>query len=433
MRPIIKVESLGKRYELGHRENYRTFREALIRMASAPFRGAATRFRGEGRPAAKGNHIWALQGVDFDVMPGEILGVIGRNGAGKSTLLKVLSRITEPTTGRVELFGRVGSLLEVGTGFHPELTGRENIFLNGAILGMRRVEIERKFGEIVAFAEVEKFLDTPVKRYSSGMYVRLAFAVAAYMDPEILLVDEVLAVGDAAFQKRCLGRMGDIAREGRTIVFISHNMASIESLCSSCLLINGGKVEAKGRPSEIIERYLAAELRPGTGRRSLRDHQGRAGGSFPMMNSVTLYSNSDGPLSCVPMGSPLSVRVEFSSSTPVRPTLAVTFKTAQGALIFTVSNRWTHQGVDGPRVSAGAISCDFESLPLMPGTYTLDLFLGDFGDVSRDLDAIRDAISIEMLPADVYGTGHLPVNIFGPVFCSATWAVSDRHKHAIAG
>ena len=365
-------------------------------------------------------------------MPGEILGVIGGNGAGKSTLLKVLSRITEPTTGRVELFGRVGSLLEVGTGFHPELTGRENIFLHGAILGMRRAEIQRKFDEIVAFAEVEEFLDTPVKRYSSGMYVRLAFAVAAYMDPEILLVDEVLAVGDAAFQKRCLGRMGDVAREGRTIVFISHNMASIESLCTSCLFINRGELEAKGSPSEIIEGYLATELRQGDGRQLLTDHQGRVRGSFPLMQSVTLYGNSAGPVSCVRMASPLSVRVEFFSSKPLRPTLCVTAKTAQGAPVFSVSNRWTHQGLDGLPVSGGSITCNFETLPLMPGTYTLDLFLGDFADVSRDLDAIYDAISVEILPADIYGTGEFPRNVYGPVFCNATWDVSDSHRQGNA-
>ena len=215
-------------------------------------------------------------------MPGEVLGLIGRNGAGKSTLLKVLSRITEPSAGRAEIYGRVGSLLEVGTGFHPELTGRENIYLSGAILGMRRAEIQRKFDEIVAFAEVEKFIDTPVKHYSSGMYVRLAFAVAAHLEPEILLVDEVLAVGDAAFQKKCLGKMGDVARAGRTVIFVSHNMASIESLCSSCLLISSGRLEAKAEPAQIVMRYMASELRGHGGVRSLVEHQGRRGGSMPI-------------------------------------------------------------------------------------------------------------------------------------------------------
>jgi lipopolysaccharide transport system ATP-binding protein len=186
--------------------------------------------------------LWALKDVSFSVAPGEVVGIVGRNGAGKSTLLKVLSRITKPTTGEVDLYGRVGSLLEVGTGFHPELTGRENIFLNGAILGMKRSHIERKFDEIVAFAEVEKFLDTPVKRYSSGMYVRLAFAVAAHLEPEILIVDEVLAVGDASFQKKCLGKIGDVAKDGRTVLFVSHNMAAVKALCTRAMLLDGGRV-----------------------------------------------------------------------------------------------------------------------------------------------------------------------------------------------
>src|ERR1700736_937606 len=206
-------------------------------------------------------HVWALRDVSFDVMPGEVLGLIGRHGAGKSPLLKLLSRVTEPTAGRAEIYGRIGSLLEVGTGFHAELTGRENIYLSGAILGMRRAEIQRKFDEIVAFAEVEKFVDTPVKHFSSGMYVRLGFSVAAHLEPEILLVDEVLAVGDAAFQKKCMGKMGDVARAGLTIVFVSHNMASIESLCSSCLLIGSGRLEDNGEPAQIVMRYMASGVR----------------------------------------------------------------------------------------------------------------------------------------------------------------------------
>jgi lipopolysaccharide transport system ATP-binding protein len=233
MRPIIKVEKLSKRFRIGRRrEPYRTVRESLTTALAAPVRGIGALLNGNSRANGRNadEWVWALRDVSFEVMPGEVLGIIGRNGAGKSTLLKVMSRITEPTDGRVELYGRVGSLLEVGTGFHPELTGRENTFLMGAILGMRRAEITRKFDDIVAFAEVEKFIDTPVKHYSSGMYMRLAFAVAAHLEPEILLVDEVLAVGDAAFQKKCLGKMGDVAKEGRTVLFVSHNMATIQSL-----------------------------------------------------------------------------------------------------------------------------------------------------------------------------------------------------------
>src|SRR5207245_2821375 len=201
--------------------------------------------------------FWALRDVSFEVKRGEVVGIIGANGAGKSTLLKILNRITEPTTGGADVYGRVGALLEVGTGFHPELTGRENIFLNGAILGMSRAEIRQKFDEIIAFAEIEKFLDTPVKRYSSGMYVRLAFAVAAHLEPEILLVDEVLAVGDAAFQSKCIGKMEGVAREGRTVVFVSHDMAAVESLCTRCFLLDGGRLELSGTPHEVTTHYVA--------------------------------------------------------------------------------------------------------------------------------------------------------------------------------
>jgi homopolymeric O-antigen transport system ATP-binding protein len=427
MQAAIKVRDLGKRYRVGEREPYRTLRESVVEAASAPFRAVARRFNGaaNGRAPAADDHVWALHDVSFDVAPGEVLGVIGRNGAGKSTLLKVLSRITEPTTGRVELYGRVGSLLEVGTGFHPELTGRENVHLSGAILGMKRGEIERKFDEIVAFAEVEKFIDTPVKRYSSGMYVRLAFAVAAFLEPEILLVDEVLAVGDVAFQKRCLGRIGDVARQGRTVLFVSHNMASIESLCKSCLLIREGRLEGKGRPGEIVARYMGGELASDTGSKSLVEHAGRRRDSIPMMTSIALFSRSCEPVSGLQMGAPLSVKVTFCSAGPIRPTLGVTVKTAQGAAVFGVSNRWTHDGFDSAPVKDGTISCDFAAMPLMPGTYVVDLYFGDFGDITRDLDVISEAIAFEILPADVYGTGRLPRDIDGPAFCRASWTLSD--------
>jgi lipopolysaccharide transport system ATP-binding protein len=252
---VIRVENLGKQYRLGQRKRSNSLRESLVSTLKHPLRRLSARGNG---PAAVPDTFWALKDVSFEVKQGEVVGIIGRNGAGKSTLLKILSRITEPTVGEIELTGRVGSLLEVGTGFHPELTGRENVFLNGAILGMRREEITRKFDEIVAFAEVEKFIDTPVKHYSSGMYMRLAFSVAAHLEPEILVVDEVLAVGDADFQKKCLGKMGEVAREGRTVLFVSHNMAAIEQLCTTALLLDCGRIRQRGELSRVVAHYLDA-------------------------------------------------------------------------------------------------------------------------------------------------------------------------------
>ncbi|MGC1308446.1 MAG: polysaccharide ABC transporter ATP-binding protein [Phormidesmis sp.] len=258
---VIRVENLGKKYTLGHKqegERYTALRDVIANGA----KGIADRFRQpKDRQAASAlDEFWALKDVSFEIKQGDRLGIIGRNGAGKSTLLKVLSRITEPTTGRIKVNGRVASLLEVGTGFHPELTGRENIFLNGAILGMSKIEIHRKFDEIVAFAEVEKFLDTPVKRYSSGMYVRLAFAVAAHLEPEILIIDEVLAVGDAKFQKKCLGKMEEVSGEGRTILFVSHSMETISRLCNTAILMSSGKIQHSGLTTEVISFYLKSDF-----------------------------------------------------------------------------------------------------------------------------------------------------------------------------
>ncbi|MBW7881361.1 MAG: ABC transporter ATP-binding protein [Caldilineaceae bacterium] len=257
---VIRAEKLGKKYTIGHQaENgrYVALRDVLVQNARAVWH--RTRDLVQGKPVIAGDtteEVWALQDVSFEIRQGEAVGIIGRNGAGKSTLLKILSRITEPSAGRVTIRGRVASLLEVGTGFHPELTGRENIYLNGAILGMSRHEIRRKFDEIVAFAEVERYLDTPVKRYSSGMYVRLAFAVAAHLEPEILVVDEVLAVGDAAFQKKCLGKMGEVARGGRTVLFVSHQMPAILRLCTRALLLKQGRIVKHGTPEQVIKAYL---------------------------------------------------------------------------------------------------------------------------------------------------------------------------------
>src|SRR5438093_2221386 len=256
----IRVEGISKHYRIGARqERYYTLRDTLTEAVARPFQKLAAFFsrNGAGSPTPEASSIWALRDASFDVTRGEVVGIIGRNGAGKSTLLKILSRITEPTEGRAKIHGRVGSLLEVGTGFHPELTGRANIYLNGAILGMKKAEIDLKFDEIVAFAEVEQFIDTPVKHYSSGMYLRLAFAVAAHLEPEILIVDEVLAVGDAAFQKKCLGKMGDVAKEGRTVLFVGHNMEAVAKLTTRAVVLQRGLIAASGSIKNAVARYLA--------------------------------------------------------------------------------------------------------------------------------------------------------------------------------
>src|SRR6266699_3828773 len=254
----IQCEGIGKQYRIGERESYKALRDVITDAIKSPFRRLRQAANGSERTGNGKPTIWALQDVSFEVKEGEVLGIIGRNGAGKSTLLKILSRITEPTCGRAEIKGRLGSLLEVGTGFHPELTGRENVFLNGAILGMKKTEIARKFDDIVGFAEVEKFLDTPVKYYSSGMYVRLAFAVAAHLQPQILLVDEVLAVGDIEFQKKCMGKMGDVSKGGRTIVFVSHQIGQIRRLCERVIWIDRGVVKRDGEVLDVVSAYETA-------------------------------------------------------------------------------------------------------------------------------------------------------------------------------
>jgi len=433
MRPIIKVQGLSKLYTLGKREvRYRTLRETLVNSIGESAKNLRFRLSGgrKGRPRDEGADLWALRDVSFDVRAGEVLGIIGRNGAGKSTLLKILSRITEPTSGQVELYGRVGSLLEVGTGFHPELTGRENIFLSGAILGMRRTEIARKLDEIVAFSEVDKFIDTPVKRYSSGMFVRLAFAVAAHLEPEILLIDEVLAVGDQAFQKRCLGKMGEVARDGRTVVFVSHNMASIESLCSTCLFLSSGQFVAKGPADQIVSSYLTAELRPESASASLAVHPGRRTGSNPMMTIVTLRDDTGTPTGAIRMGSSLSVSVSFASDCPILPGLGVVLKNAHGVAIFGVNNGFGGYHPE-KRLGNGTMICTLDRPPLLPGTYSLDLYLGDDSKRGDDLDVICDAISFEVHPADVFGTGRLPAAGTSLIYWPAKFALANGEAQEV--
>jgi len=309
--PAIRVDGLGKRYRLGTRERYLSLRDSLSRAANRPMQW----LRRETDSASKPESFWALKDVTFEVGHGEVVGIIGRNGAGKSTLLKILSRITEPTAGQVELYGRVGSLLEVGTGFHPELTGRENIYLNGAILGMKREEIARKFDEIVAFAGVEKFLDTAVKHFSSGMYMRLAFAVAAHLEPEILVVDEVLAVGDAEFQKKCLNKMEETGRSGRTVLFVSHNMPSITRLCGRCILLDEGAVRRDGPSAEVAADYL----RSGAGTSAFRewtDPRRMPGDDVARLHRVRVLDDARENKAVLDIRRPIGIEIEFEVLRP---------------------------------------------------------------------------------------------------------------------
>ncbi|MBV8359249.1 MAG: ABC transporter ATP-binding protein [Deltaproteobacteria bacterium] len=425
MRPIIKVENVSKRYWLGQRDHYHMLRDRIAACYKAPLRAAALGFRRAERRKLDLLSLWALQNVSLEVQPGEVLGIIGRNGAGKSTLLKILSQITEPTSGRIELYGRVGSLLEVGTGFHSELTGRENIFLSGAILGMRKAEIARKFDEIVAFAEIEQFIDTPVKHFSSGMYTRLAFAVAAHLEPEILLVDEILAVGDMAFQKKCLGKMGDVARRGRTVFFVSHNLPSVEALCSRCLLFSRGRLAGDGTVNEILLRYMTAELQPGGGACSLVVHAGRRNSLVSMMTAVALSGGNSDFSAAFKMGGRLTISVSFGSERAFTPVLSVTVKNMHGLAIIRANNQFIGGFNFGQRRDSGTITCTFDKLPLLPGRYAIDLSLGDG---FRELDAVNDAITFEVLPADVFGTGKLPPPGSAVVFWPAHFAITDSDQ-----
>lgn len=336
MSPIVRVEGLSKQYRIGAREAaYATLREALMEVLRSPFERLRPR-------NGKVSHqtIWALKDVGFEVEQGEAFGIIGRNGAGKSTLLKVLSRITEPTTGRAELYGRVASLLEVGTGFHPELTGRENIYLNGAILGMRKAEIDRKFDEIVAFSELEQFLDTPVKRYSSGMYMRLAFAVASHLEPEILVVDEVLAVGDAAFQKKCLGKMNAAATEGRTVLFVSHNMVAIQSLCRQVICLDQGKIVESGAPGAVISSYLASAVGgPGQLEEVWDDIERAPGNDIARLHSVRVRHENEGFSDFLTMKTPFVIEVQYWNLLPgAQLNITLHLYTEQDIIAFTTGN-----------------------------------------------------------------------------------------------
>jgi len=373
---VIKVEHLSKQYRIGAREGYRTFRETLVDAAKAPLQGLSKVLNRlsavGGRSSSSDNTIWALKDVSFEVKQGEVVGIIGRNGAGKSTLLKILSRITEPTEGRVELRGRVGSLLEVGTGFHPELTGHENIYLYGAILGMDRWEVTRKFDEIVAFAELEKFIDTPVKKYSSGMYMRLAFAVAAHLEPEILLVDEVLAVGDAEFQKKCLGKMGDVSRQGRTVLFVSHNMAAVNRLCGNAILLNEGRTEIIGTAGKVLDRYLhtsgeeesefrCSDLRSAPGDEDIR------------LRAVRILDSDAIATSKLDIRKPFFVEIEYEIlSTLTNLRIGFRIITADGTVVFTTSDTEAADSLGKTRHPGKYVNrCEIPGSLLNEGRYSL--------------------------------------------------------------
>ena len=362
----VRVAGLGKRYRLGSRSVGGTAYEAIAAAVRAPLRCFSR--------TPPPEYIWALKNVTFELRRGEVLGIIGRNGAGKSTLLKVLSRITEPTEGAVDLYGRVSSLLEVGTGFHPELTGRENIFLNGAILGMRRGEIAKKFDEIVAFSEVERFLDTPVKHYSSGMYLRLAFAVAAHLESEIVIADEVLAVGDAAFQKKCLGKVGEVAKAGRTAVLVSHNMGLMHALAQRCLYLRRGEVAAHGEPREVIEQYLSETINPQDANRpTLEGYRRGPSADLPVAITGVWCGEQSRGVQRVAMGAPIAMGVALRVLKELHgANLTITLKNAQGervVVLFSWDREFSLFLPPGDHV----ITVRIENLVLAPGRYFADV------------------------------------------------------------
>ena len=412
----VRVEHLGKRYRIGGQQvAYKTLRESLMAAAGVPIRW----LRGE-RSSAK-NTFWALDDVSFEINHGEAVGIIGRNGAGKTTLLKILSRITKPTSGRAELYGRVGSLLEVGTGFHPELTGRENISLNGAILGMRRAEIRRKFDEIVDFAGIERFLDTPVKFYSSGMYVRLAFAVAAYLEPEILLVDEVLAVGDAEFQKKCFGKMSDVTHEGRTVLFVSHNMAAIGNLCRRGIVLDQGRMSFIGSQSEAISEYQkSSSIKSDT----LRNRKDRHGSGEIQVISIAFRDLDGHAIDSITCGQDFDIVFSFEALPG--------FKSKSVVASFAINSQWDvpvsliHNRMTGDRFGdlpeKGSFVCRINRLPLTPSVYRLTYSIMINSDY---VDSITDAIELNVVAGDFFGSGEVPPSSHGFCILDGRWRLED--------
>jgi lipopolysaccharide transport system ATP-binding protein len=398
----IKVENISKQYRIGAHNDNKNLREALKDAFMAPFRRSAKLFRGKGTGTAELDEtIWALKDVSFDINQGEVVGFIGRNGAGKSTILKILSRITDPTHGFAVIKGRVGSLLEVGTGFHSELSGRENIYLNGAILGMRRTEIDQNFDEIVAFSEVEKFIDTPVKHYSSGMYLRLAFAVAAHLKPEILIVDEVLAVGDADFQKKCLGKMNTVSKEGRTVLFVSHNMAAIANLCTKAILLQEGRVVLIGNTTEVINSYVgqASNL----AKIQLSSRKDRKGTGNIRVIAIEFLNQDKNFVANGISGKELAIRMRYKAMDgrafkSCRASIAVT---RNQQLYFNLSTELVETK---QLILSGEGHIDFiiPEVPLSESTYMIHTYIESKNEI---MDWVSDAAEMRIIDGDYYGTG----------------------------
>ena len=407
MNKAVVLEGIGKKYRLTTPVRFPRMTEAISNAARRGFR----------RPTVSAEEFWALRDVSFEVSEGEVVGIIGRNGAGKSTLLKILSRITAPTEGDAWIAGHVASLLEVGTGFHPDLTGRENVYLNGAILGMHRQEIRQKFDEIVGFAEVEQFLETPVKFYSSGMYVRLAFAVAAHLEPQVLIVDEVLAVGDVAFQRKCLGKMGEVARSGRTVLFVSHNIAAIQSLCDRGVVLERGQVTFVGSNTDAVVKYLAALSGPSV---ELSSRIDRSGSGELRVTGVETRDEHGNLLTVATCGQTVDIFLHFERSAPVaenRLVVNIAARTEFDAPVFLQHNRLSGLTFeDSP--SQGAFVCRLSNLGLAPGSYRLTYEITE-GD--RRLDRIDDAASLTVVAGDYFGTPEVPAGSFGPMLMPGDW------------
>lgn len=415
MKHAIRVQGLSKQFRLGTRggDSYRTLRESLMNAIQAPFR------RRISDAADAKTNFWALKNVGFEIEPGEVVGIVGRNGAGKSTLLKILSRVTEPTSGRIEIRGRVGSLLEVGTGFHLELTGRENIFLNGSILGMSRREIVRRFDEIVAFAELEKFLDTPVKRYSSGMYVRLAFAIAAHLEPEILIIDEVLAVGDATFQRKCIGKTQEVARSGRTILLVSHQMDVVRRLATKALLLKQGQLIAAGDPIDVVNRYLAegaGRILPGIPTDSRRLQRG---GNLDAIFADVTCTSDDSPSGLLHTDGSLRIEATIEARRTVRfNSLCVSLLDRNGTRLISADSFAPDREARIIEAGRHRFTVRLPRVPLRPGLYVLGLCLAQRPLVF--IDNCETIGEIEVLPAA--GQEHRPRPLLdAPVSCELDW------------